>query len=167
MSEPTQLEIALRAVDSGDAGHWPTVAGVLADEVRRLKGVFPTDWEFCPECGSRNHHHYFGYAATHRVCDDCSQEWHTDINYLDVVRGNFSIAIRTAKASREPANDGGPAFPGAFPNGDNRGMTLRDHFAGKAMANLATRSEPAEAIAARAYKLADAMLAERSKGGPR
>ena len=66
---------------------------------------------------------------------------------------------------RETINDGGPAFPGAFPNGDNRGMMLRDHFAGKALANLASRQDPAEAIAARAYKLADAMLAERSKGG--
>lgn len=28
---------ALHAADSGSAGHWPTVAGVLADEVRRLR----------------------------------------------------------------------------------------------------------------------------------
>ena len=31
------VETALYAVDSGSAGHWPTVAGYLADEVRRLR----------------------------------------------------------------------------------------------------------------------------------
>lgn len=31
------VEQALRAADSGKAGHWPTVAGILADEVRRLR----------------------------------------------------------------------------------------------------------------------------------
>ena len=36
-TEPTQLEIALAAADAGNAGHWPTVAGILADEYRKLK----------------------------------------------------------------------------------------------------------------------------------
>lgn len=31
------VEIALAAVDAGNAGSWPTVAGYLADEVRRLR----------------------------------------------------------------------------------------------------------------------------------
>lgn len=33
------VELALQAVDAGDAGHWPTVAGYLADEVRRLRAT--------------------------------------------------------------------------------------------------------------------------------
>jgi hypothetical protein len=35
--EPAILETALAAADRGDAGHWPTVATVLAMEVRRLQ----------------------------------------------------------------------------------------------------------------------------------
>ena len=31
------VETALAAADSGNAGHWPTVARYLADEVRRLR----------------------------------------------------------------------------------------------------------------------------------
>jgi hypothetical protein len=34
--EPTQLQIALGAADAGNAGHWPTVAGILADEYRAI-----------------------------------------------------------------------------------------------------------------------------------
>jgi hypothetical protein len=37
MIEPTDLDTALQAADAGSAGHWPTVAGVLADEVRDLQ----------------------------------------------------------------------------------------------------------------------------------
>ena len=33
------VETALAAADSGSAGHWPTVAGYLADEVRRLRAA--------------------------------------------------------------------------------------------------------------------------------
>ena len=33
------VEVALQAVDGGNAGHWPTVAGYLADEVRRLRAT--------------------------------------------------------------------------------------------------------------------------------
>lgn len=36
------VEEALHCADSGEAGHWPTVAGYLADEVRRLRGVLAT-----------------------------------------------------------------------------------------------------------------------------
>lgn len=48
LSEPTDTETsefvttALRAVDADSAGHWPTVAGHLADEVRRLRQVVET-----------------------------------------------------------------------------------------------------------------------------
>ena len=87
--------------------------------------------------------------------------------------------------------DGGPAFPQhlAFnPNNEavtagmyfaeGPGMSLRDWFAGQALANLvqhkdhieATCSRPAngsfdEVTARLAYDLADAMLAARKKGG--
>lgn len=33
------VEDALAAADSGRAGHWPTVAAYLADEVRRLRAL--------------------------------------------------------------------------------------------------------------------------------
>jgi len=68
--------------------------------------------------------------------------------------------------------------PPAFPNTGNsawqlppaEGMTLRDWFAGQALAGLSTgaaftvpnEAESAEAAQV-AYRLADAMLAERSK----
>jgi len=89
-------------------------------------------------------------------------------------------------------NNGGPAFPRAAGdyngtrngNGAQDGMSLRDYFAAKAMhAELATAGmhdgaadalvDAAAAagqtieqrIAFNAYRLADAMLAERAKGG--
>lgn len=59
----------------------------------------------------------------------------------------------------------------AFPKGqsdysENRGMTLRDYFAAKAMQGvLSSPSDPAsfEAVGVFAYKVADAMIAERNK----
>jgi hypothetical protein len=57
-----------------------------------------------------------------------------------------------------------PAFPGWV--AAETGMTLRDYFAGKALAGLArhphTGADPAEE-AERAYRIADAMLAQREK----
>jgi len=61
---------------------------------------------------------------------------------------------------------GGPAFPTDHNKNVAEGMTLRDYFAAKAM-----QAEMTDGIhesdfawtAARAYKMADAMLAERSK----
>lgn len=64
--------------------------------------------------------------------------------------------------------DGGSAFP----NGDQRGMSLRDYFAGQAagtlmlscMENIELSPDRVAAAAARAaYMLADAMLVERDK----
>jgi hypothetical protein len=73
--------------------------------------------------------------------------------------------------------DGGPAFPYAFhlpelvgePAGVNLGMTLRDYFAGQALAARGAMIEPGVrypcTIAEECYELADAMLAERGKKG--
>jgi len=69
-------------------------------------------------------------------------------------------------------DNGGPAFPvvGQW-YGDKlggqltHGMTLRDYFAAKAMQSLllGTKTASGNLIAKDAYKMADAMLAERNK----
>lgn len=72
--------------------------------------------------------------------------------------------------------DGGPAFPVIVSNPGNAevipGMTLRDWFAGQALVGCQHIMESGndyfipdtpEVIAGMAYKLADAMLAERNK----
>ena len=71
--------------------------------------------------------------------------------------------------------DGGPAFPNtgniAWELKPNSGMTLRDWFAGMALAHPYTNDDgegeipDCHAIAGYAYFIADAMLAERAKGG--
>jgi hypothetical protein len=70
--------------------------------------------------------------------------------------------------------DGGPAFPvpdshhanGQVQYGAN-GMTLRDWLAGQALPRATIGAGgSAPAIAARAYFIADAMLAAREKGQP-
>lgn len=83
----------------------------------------------------------------------------------------------------EPIDDGGPAFPQGSPEmcmdgqpcKDTQGMTLRDHFAGQALAGMMAFSaredstDPADwpkaHMATGAYAYADAMLAESKKGG--
>ena len=74
----------------------------------------------------------------------------------------------------KPINDGGPAFPHAQRLWDNDaqswavhsvgGMTLRDYFAGRALAGLRSTSAHcnSELAAALAYADADAMLAARN-----
>lgn len=63
--------------------------------------------------------------------------------------------------------DGGPAFGhGNHSHGGNPGMSLRDWFAGQALAGLAARSiYTREALAKEAYEYADAMLAHRNTEG--
>lgn len=70
------------------------------------------------------------------------------------------------------SRDGGPAFP-TEPNTQpgfyvHHGMSLRDYFAGQALAGLLACGphdcEP-DGIAHDAYLFADAMLAQRDKGG--
>ena len=70
-------------------------------------------------------------------------------------------------------NDGGPAFPNAEPMWDSatntytrhivKGMTLRDWFAGQALASFDERVHFTEQVAEKAYRYADAMLAERMR----
>lgn len=71
--------------------------------------------------------------------------------------------------------DGGQAFPQPlirqlFQSGENGGMTLRDWFAGMALHSvLASDSKVEDApmvCAQEAYRIADAMLAERAKDKP-
>lgn len=65
--------------------------------------------------------------------------------------------------------DGGTAFPRPYiptPSGDvsyRDGMTLRDYFAGQALIALVGGGIPIEPWAVTAYRIADAMLAEREK----
>jgi len=66
-------------------------------------------------------------------------------------------------------NDGGPAFPTFFPTPEvgsgYKGMTLRDYFAGQALAAVLVSPNYREAstkeVVERAYWFADAMLDER------
>jgi hypothetical protein len=74
-------------------------------------------------------------------------------------------------------NDGGPAFPvlRETENPDiplfmaSSGMTLRDWFAGQALAGLVALSRPDSSVTSDtllAYRLADAMLAARKNTNP-
>jgi hypothetical protein len=62
---------------------------------------------------------------------------------------------------------GGAAFPHVSTHIARTGMTLRDYFAGQALAALAQdlMYDMSHSQAEYAYKLADAMIAEREKGG--
>ena len=76
-----------------------------------------------------------------------------------------------------PINDGGPAFPETRWHDATRqevqwtGMTLRDYFAGQALAGFMStlshdygnRDEPSR-YAQDSYQLADAMIAKRERG---
>lgn len=64
-------------------------------------------------------------------------------------------------------DDGGPVFPEKGPYGQIGGMSLRDHFAGRAMAAMWAGGYGdlgANALALAAYGMADAMLAARKEG---
>ena len=73
-------------------------------------------------------------------------------------------------------DDGGPAFPYAFEHNDGErggfapGMSLRDWFAGQALAAMTVAPDYSKGpcnyeMAERAYIIADRMLEVRSKGG--
>jgi hypothetical protein len=52
----------------------------------------------------------------------------------------------------------------AFPSDTSTGMTLRDWFAGQALANVDHDPDLPEIAARAAYRIADAMLAARKDG---
>lgn len=67
-------------------------------------------------------------------------------------------------------NTGGPAFPFEYGTPGNKGMTLRDYFAAKAMhgfiqygATKGIYAPPDDELAKSAYDLADAMLKAREQ----
>ena len=61
--------------------------------------------------------------------------------------------------------DGAQAFPlkGPLLSSDNLGMTLRDYFAAKAMQAMISEGSHYGVQAESAYRMADAMLAERGR----
>lgn len=54
-------------------------------------------WTYCPECGSDEVRHQEG---EHKQCARCHQEWFSDIDYTDVVRGH--LATRPAQTEQQP-----------------------------------------------------------------
>lgn len=72
-------------------------------------------------------------------------------------------------------DDGGPAFPiiDEYNNVQNHGMSLRDWFAGQGLAGLTSAFDKdgnwtghaGVGVAEEAYKIADALLAQRAKKG--
>jgi hypothetical protein len=63
-----------------------------------------------------------------------------------------------------PIDDGGPAYPNNDAHGcAYTGMTLRDWFAGQALAASCPIGYPVKGIAKRAYEAADAMIAAREE----
>jgi hypothetical protein len=83
--------------------------------------------------------------------------------------------INILREEEKMTNDGGQAFPIISSEGwgcSSGGMTLRDYFAGQALAGMVikyahqinTEEITRNTIAGQAYKVADAMLAKRGKG---
>lgn len=76
--------------------------------------------------------------------------------------------------TKTPIDDGGPAFPlqithGDFVAGQAPGLSVRDWFAGQAMAGLLASNEystfDSPDVGAMAYTQADAMIAARTPQG--
>lgn len=72
---------------------------------------------------------------------------------------------RQEAAKDRNKSEGGPAFPQTYlnPVEQMRGMTMRDYFAGQALAVVFDAGKNDGANARQAYNMADALLAERSK----
>lgn len=76
---------------------------VLIAEIATLRAALAEArrWKFCPECGSSNSERCSDFAMTHRECMDCGQEWHTDIDYSDVVAKNLRKREEAERALAE------------------------------------------------------------------
>ena len=63
-----------------------------------------------------------------------------------------------------PIDDGGPAVPFYEGHGGVPGMTLRDYFAGQALAGPCADGWQIESVVKCCYEIADAMIAARKEG---
>jgi hypothetical protein len=59
--------------------------------------------------------------------------------------------------------DGGAAFPTTSPYNSRAGMSLRDWFAGQALASIRLKAWTDKDVATAAYSYADAMIAARKE----
>ncbi len=77
---------------------------------------------------------------------------------------------RKEQLMSDPIDDGGPISPtlSLEPNiiTPSGGLSLRDYFAGQALAASCPIGYPVKGIAKRAYEAADAMIATRKEGRP-
>lgn len=64
---------------------WPSYKADSRKKAAQLRSE-SVAWAYCPECGSEETHHEEG---EHKQCADCHQEWFSDIDYTDVVRGHL------------------------------------------------------------------------------
>ncbi len=49
---------------------------------------------FCPECGSTNIRSDLSIGKTHRQCEECFQEFFSDVDYSDIIKGNSEEQIK-------------------------------------------------------------------------
>lgn len=83
--------------------------------------------------------------------------------YLDEADAEYRIRLSKVPSPADTRNYGGSAFPEPI-NSQCGGMSLRDYFAAQALLKIEVSGGGAEKwLAESAYKIADAMLAERAK----
>ena len=98
---------------------------------------------------------------------------HTDaecLKYRNLGKRSLPFLRELSKKNKAvpKQTDGGPAFPVKWQNGEQQsGMTLRDWFAGQALVGYVAYNPDSRDVdlACVSYATADAMLAEREKGG--
>ena len=72
-------------------------AAVEADRQRSLL------WGYCPECGNTE---YTSHVGCGNFCTNCGQEWHSDIDYSEVVQKNLSGRQRRGEPVAWMTEDG-------------------------------------------------------------
>lgn len=83
----------------------PAVVLDLIARIERAAAPAPTAWEYCPECGSMETAPPDENVELQYFCAACGQEWHSDIDYTDVVRGHLG------KRVAHPATASGDELP--------------------------------------------------------